>query len=130
MNHTLEFSNNWNNKLDCMSFSTLRLSPRFNVGDVVEVSLKGVTRGPATCVYKKAIPFGMLNDAVAYLDTGYNALECQGIIRKMYPKNTFRSDTALFFYVFKYKEKTAVDRLTEYPDLFHSKQSIKHEQEQ
>jgi hypothetical protein len=56
---TIKFSHNWNNKLDCHAFTTLRRSnPR---------------------------RYAAISDFITWIDTGYSLDECKGILRKMYP---------------------------------------------
>ena len=83
MKHDLTFSTNWNKKLDCDYFTTLRLSGRMNVGDLVEVTAKGYNF-LAEVVEKKQITLDMIDNFIAFVDTGYNAEETQKIIRTMY----------------------------------------------
>lgn len=81
----LQFTTNWNNKLHCKAFTTLRLlSPRYNVGNVFDVRLRGDHLGNAQVVCATPIRLKELTDHICYLDTGYNAEHTRGIIRKMY----------------------------------------------
>ena len=104
-NKPLEFSYNWNNKLSCKAFTTLRLSDRFNIGDKVEVYLLLRKLGTADVVNKIKIQFGKISDTVAYLDTGYNAAECRNILQRMYKNMAMTNLTTIYLYVLVYKEK-------------------------
>lgn len=98
----LEFSSNFNNKLSCPCFSTLRVSGRFSVGQRVRVCLKTKVMGYAVCRYRRQISFGAINDAMAFLDTGYNAEKCRSILFNMYKgKMVLNDDTPIYFYVFE-----------------------------
>ncbi len=100
----IEFSSNWNNKLSCPCFSTLRVSGRFAVGQRVRVWLKTRVMGYAVCRYRRQITFGAINDAMAFLDTGYNADKCRAILVNMYKgKMAINDDTLVFFYVFEFE---------------------------
>jgi hypothetical protein len=88
----LFFSYNWNNKLDCKAFTTIRL---FNPGKHVvgvkyRVMLKR-TENKGVGVIRSVKPFLLeqLNPYISYLDTGYPVEECRNIILKMYPKIDF-----------------------------------------
>lgn len=102
----LGFSYNWNNKLDCSAFTTIRLSGRFDIGDTVEVTetvkKQKVSRGLANCLGKKRFKLDDLNEFMAQLDTGYDVQECKNIIKRMY-KNVDWTKAYLYFYLFKYK---------------------------
>jgi len=80
----LNFSYNWNKKLDCKMFTTLRLSNRFSVGDKVFVTLKNIEHCNAICRGKKKLFMKDINEFIAGIDTGYSVEECQDILKKMY----------------------------------------------
>lgn len=106
MSQKLDFSSNWNGKLDCTCFTSLRLSGRFEVGDVVEVWHKKTVKGAATVIDKKRlINIDQINDWIAYLDTGYNAEQCRDIIRKMYAAIKDWDTQPIYYYLFKYMKK-------------------------
>lgn len=100
----LDFSHNWNRaKLDCQAFTTLRLSGRLEVGQMVEIWLKKGIKGAAVVVDKKRLAnIDAINDWMAYLDTGYNAQECREIIRKMYPRITGWDNQPIYYYLLRY----------------------------
>lgn len=81
---TLTFSYNWNNKLDCKVFTTIRLSNRFQIGQKVEIILKGKSLGYGEIIDIKGFYLENLNDWLAMIDTGYSANECRKILKKMY----------------------------------------------
>lgn len=89
----IRFSYNWNNKLSCKAFTTLRLdSPKYEAGKVYDIYLEEKGKelnylGRAKCVDKKTMYTTSINDFIAYLDTGYNADECRKIIARMYKKD-------------------------------------------
>ncbi len=87
----LPFSYNWNNKLDCKSFTTLRLKnrKRFEIGRKYKITLKKAFKKHAEIVGIKTLLLKDISDYIAYLDTGYSKEECQSIIRKMYPHKNF-----------------------------------------
>lgn len=90
----LFFSYNWNNKLDCRAFTTIRL---FNPGKHVvgarfRVMLKRTeNKGQVTLTAVKPFLLEQLNPFIAFLDTGYSVEECRNIIEKMYPKIDFKT---------------------------------------
>jgi uncharacterized protein YqfB (UPF0267 family) len=87
-NQKLNFSNNWNNKLNCNSFTTLRLrnDGKYFAGAKVNVFLKGVFKGAGTIVGVSYLTIDKINEFIARVDTGYSADDCRKIIKEMYKK--------------------------------------------
>lgn len=104
-NKTLEFSHNWNNKLQCTAFTTLRLSDRFQIGDKVDIYLKHRRLGTGVVTGKIPTTFHAITDGVAYIDTGYPALKCREILQTMYKSIVFTALTRVYLYVVVYDEK-------------------------
>lgn len=90
----IEFSYNWNNKLNCMAFTTLRLfNKKYTIGQTYTIKLNGVDICKATIVDIKPIRLEQVNNYIAYLDTGYNREKCIDIIRTMYKNSNINWDT-------------------------------------
>lgn len=87
----LEFSTNWNNKLDCKVFSTIRIynASKHYKGNKFEVYLKKQPKGKAEILGYIQTYLKDLTDYVCYLDTGYSQEETTEIIKKIYPKIDF-----------------------------------------
>ena len=81
---TIKFSVNWNKKLDCDFFTTIRLSNRFNIGDFVMIECKGIESKVGEIMTKHTTVIEKLTDLVCYQDTGYNKMTTIGLIKKMY----------------------------------------------
>lgn len=96
--HRLQFSHNWNNKLLCDNFTTIRLHDpyRFKPGRVFEVVLKGVPMGKRVVLGIKTIRIDQVSDLIARLDTGYNAADFRKIIGNMYKNKVANVDAAYF----------------------------------
>ena len=88
----LNFSYNWNNKLDNKAFTTLRFTDRFKVGDRVEIHLKNKLHSVGEVIGKKEFFIQHINDYIAYLDTGYDKDECIKIIHRMYKNKSIDFD--------------------------------------
>lgn len=102
MAHRLDYSHNWNNKLDCPIHTTIRLSGRLQVGYLVAEFFKGEYKGHVKVIDKKRILLDTLNDWVAGLDTGYDAAETIRIIKTMYKaKNIDWEKTPVYYYLLK-----------------------------
>ena len=116
MEETLKFSTNWNNKLNCNSFVTLRLrnDNKYYTGAKVNIWLGNTYKGKATIVGVSFYTLDKINEFVARLDTGYSAEECRKIIMEMY-KNKPNIDwftQQLAFCLISYDERA------KQPDLF------------
>lgn len=88
--NTFEFHYNWNNKLDCKAFTTLRLyvQSKYIVGErrfiVLNQGKKKIDKGTAIVVKIKPLFLHQINEFIARIDTGYSKEECIDIIKKMY----------------------------------------------
>lgn len=97
----VRFSTNWNNKLDCKCFTTIRLhnDKKYVVGEIYDIYLNDEYRGPAKLLEKRKLHLQKINEFIARLDTGYSAAETKGILKKMYKKDNPLLDFNLFQYV-------------------------------
>lgn len=82
----ISFCSNWNNKLNCDAFTSIRLrnDKKYHVGEDY-VIIKG--KEPiymAKLIQVIHFHLSNLTPAMAYLDTGYSPKETQQIIEKMY----------------------------------------------
>lgn len=95
----LNFSHNWNNKLNCKSFTTIRLenSSKYKVGNVFDVHLKKQSIKKVMVLEVKPFFLRNLNEFMANLDTGYSSPETKEILIKMYPDINF--DTKRLYFI-------------------------------
>lgn len=115
----LNFSCNWNRKLDCDVFSTIRLwnPPKHFEGKQVEVYDNSVSparyKGRAVYVIVSEFTLRQLKPAAAMLDTGYDLEQTKSIIRTMYNKKVPNVETQPFAYCIlqKIKEKNTQNTL-------------------
>jgi uncharacterized protein YqfB (UPF0267 family) len=110
MEENLSFSTNWNNKLNCNAFTTLRLrnDRKYYVGARVNIWLNNNFKGAGTIVAVSIFTLDKINESVARVDTGYSAEECKNIIRKMYEGKSPKIDwktKELSFSVIVYNKK-------------------------
>ena len=105
----LKFSYNWNNKLNCECFSTIRVwnVVKYQIGQVYTVTLNGKSLGTATLVAGNAFAISKLTEGMARLDTGYDKAGCEGVLRGMYKDycSKHRGDAKFGFYIFKWVDK-------------------------
>lgn len=108
----LNFSTNWNKKLDCDRFSTIRLwnPAKHFIGKEVEVYDNSVTparyKGRAVYTIVNEFTLNQLKPAAAMLDTGYSLEETLNILRTMYRKKVDNVETVRFAYIILVKIKT------------------------
>lgn len=87
---TLEFTTNWNHKLDCDYFTTIRLEnpKKYFKGHDFKILLhqkgKQVVKGVATVVEIRNTFIVSLDDYTCFLDTGYNAQETIKLLKTIY----------------------------------------------
>jgi len=83
----VKFSTNWNNKLDCRCFTTIRLKnpSKHKLNEVYAILLKNSVHKKAEIVSIRTIYYSQINEYIARLDTGYPEAEAKGIIKRMYP---------------------------------------------
>ncbi len=99
-NERLNFSTNWNGKLFCNYFTTIRLhNPRkYGVGNQYDFHLKEVFMGEVKVIDHKKLTVATISEWIARLDTGYSAEETKNIIRTMYKNiDNFTDDTPLSY---------------------------------
>ncbi len=82
----VEFTQNWNGKLNCNAFTTMRLhNPvKYCVGAVKHIYLKGVWKGDAKILDVRCIHLSDINLFISYLDTGLSPEDCRQMLRNMY----------------------------------------------
>lgn len=98
----LRFSYNWNGKLNCNSFTTIRLKndQKYFVGQELNVYLGKSLFGFYKIQSVKIIKLNQINDWIAYLDTGYDAEKTKNIVKEMYKnKPSINVETADFHYI-------------------------------
>lgn len=104
----LTFSTDWNNKLQCSYFTTLRLTNHFEVGKKYEIHLKDVQIGFGRIISKKLIYFHQINEYISYLDTGYSPDKCKALLREIHknrcPKVEWKTQP-IFFYLVQLKKQ-------------------------
>jgi hypothetical protein len=94
---TLNFTYNWNNKLDCKAFTTIRRTDRFEVGQHLNVYLNDMLRCHVRIVEKHSFTIDVLPKILCWLDTGYSKAETIDILTKMYSSVDISKST---FYVY------------------------------
>jgi uncharacterized protein YqfB (UPF0267 family) len=85
----IDFSHNWNNKLDCQSFTTLRLKngEKYQTDELYEIYM-GENQLPkltAKLLNIKEIKLYEITEWIAQLDAGCSLEEFKEIIKRIYP---------------------------------------------
>ena len=101
----ITFSFNWNKKLDCDAFTTIRLfqPEKYCIGEQYEIQLKKEKQFEGVIIDVKKFMLKDLNNFVAYIDTGYSKENCQSIITKMYAKVDFNTQALSLILIHKVK---------------------------
>lgn len=106
MSKQLDFSTNWNGKLHCSIWHTLRRSSRFDVGDRAEVRIKDKLLGVAECILKTRYPnAASIPEEICLLDTGYGHAETMSILQRMY-KDDDPELVPIYGYLFRWLQTT------------------------
>ena len=96
----IKFASNWNNKLNCESFTTIRLSNRFTINGLFKVYYKDKFIGVAKVVDKKPFVVKNMSNAMCYVDTGYSKEETRKILDTMY-EGKVTDDTLMYHITLK-----------------------------
>ena len=70
---TIKFSHNWNKKLNCDLFTTIRKSKGYwkqHIGELIDVELEGAVCGKAELIDVDTMKFRDVSQLVVELDTG------------------------------------------------------------
>jgi hypothetical protein len=91
LNDFIGFTYNWNNKLNCKAFTTIRLRnpSKYILNNTYRIELKGDEIGTAKLVAMHDFYLKDLSETVSLIDTGYSKKEATDIILKMYPETDF-----------------------------------------
>lgn len=113
----LKFSTNWNNKLDCKVFTTIRLfNDKYLQGSEHEILLKNKEgkveingtryqlKGRAIVRLSYKIPVGKLSQGVCLIDTGYSFVQVRKMLSTMYKNRVenFNDDTMMSLVFLEY----------------------------
>lgn len=96
-----DFSYNWNNKLECQYFTTLRLhnEKKYQKDSVHSIYLKNKFLFDASVEDVRVVSGKYLNAFVCGLDTGYSVEATKGILSRMYKKTLEEVETQNFSFV-------------------------------
>jgi hypothetical protein len=84
----IPFANNWNHKLHCDFFTTIRLkSHKYVIGQAYEITIRKEPAFDCVIVDMKELKLNDISEWIARLDTGLSAKECRQLFIKMYSKS-------------------------------------------
>ena len=96
------FSTNWNHKLSCKVFSTVRLSNhnRYKLNEVYNIIEKRnastEVRFQAQIIHIMSMMLKEIPEWLCYLDTGYGSTDFYNIVKKIYKNSNIDINTCLF----------------------------------
>lgn len=96
---SITFSYNWNKKLDCDSFTTIRLSNYYSVDEIILIKCKNNVTDTGKIIQKIATRIDKLTELVCRLDTGYSRDITINLIKKMYPGITDWNNQIVYIYL-------------------------------
>lgn len=93
-----EFSTNWNNKLECKNFTTIRLSHRLVHHSTILVRYQNKYK---VCkkIDQKTLKISQFNDWICRLDTGYDVNTTIEILEKMYKFDHTKEDKLFYWFL-------------------------------
>lgn len=94
----LKFSYNWNGKLNADFFTTIRISPRFALDEIVLIKKENRKTDTGKVIIKIKTQLDKLTELVCRLDTGYSRLVTTELIKKMYPNVTDWKEQPIYIY--------------------------------
>lgn len=110
----INFSNNWNNKLECDCYTTIRLtSDKYVFGRAYQINRTKKTKAGTEKTYlhdaviaaMHVMTIDKITNFMAYIDTGYDAVQCRDIIRKMYKYSNINWNTQTISFILLRKIK-------------------------
>ncbi len=96
----ISFSSNWNNKLQCQSFTTIRLfcPAKYEIGNSYQIFLNGQLVKSATIFDIKNFYLKDISNYISYLDANLSPEEFKLLMIKFYGKKC-NIDTQLFSFI-------------------------------
>lgn len=97
----LKFSENYNNKLLCQFFTTLRLGKSLAVGTEYMIDCPDIEPFKVVVTDMRTGRFGDLNEVFTYLDAAMSRDELMQLMRKFYPHYVINENTIVFIHMLK-----------------------------
>lgn len=96
----IHFSNNWNGKLNCEFFTTIRLKKdKYVPGRRYEIYLRDTLAFEATIYDIKQIRLADITEYVARTDMGLTGYDCRQFFREQYADKNINWDTQILQYI-------------------------------
>jgi hypothetical protein len=83
MLHTI-FNKNWNNKLLCDCFGTIRVDDTYELHQEREIRYRNDVIGVAKVVALRSFPYSQLTNIVCFVDAGHDLRYMQTVFQKMH----------------------------------------------
>lgn len=83
--NSIKFSQNWNKKLNCQAFTTIRKPSNFWIlGNTYHVILSGIIIKEAKLIAISNVDPALISETTARLDTGFSKYEMLELLKKMH----------------------------------------------
>lgn len=91
---TINFSYNWNSKLYCSAFTTIRVKndKKYRIGKVYQIKLADKHQKHAKIIAIQYFLLKNINEFMCQIDTGYSRAETINILTKMYGQKALKDD--------------------------------------
>ena len=100
----LKFSKNWNNKLACDRFTTIRLKELI-LYETVDVFLEEDKIYTAQIIQKHKVKLGEISEFIASIDVGMSAAKLKEILKRMYKKENVNDNSIFYLYMLEVKDR-------------------------
>lgn len=85
MKNSIKFSYNWNNKLNCNFFTTIRkVNPMHKIGEVYQIMINETPVFTAKIIHLSRCHVENLSESQCLQDTGYAKAETRAMLAKMH----------------------------------------------
>ena len=102
----INFSYNWNNKLNCNAFTTFRmLNQKYRIGRIYKINLNRKFLFEAQIMDMRQILLEEITEIAAMIDTGLNRTSFIDLVKTMYKAYKINWETQPFQYMLLLKQK-------------------------
>lgn len=99
---TIKFRENFNNKLNCTYFTTIRecIPSKYHVGAIYKIYVGSLYLKKAVLLKATIVTLNQLDDVFLYMDSGCDRSQFMSVFRDFYPLSNLNS-TAYYRLLFK-----------------------------
>ncbi|TKB96869.1 hypothetical protein [Pedobacter cryophilus] len=100
-NKKIKFCHNWNLKLICKNWSTIRLKDevKFQLNHAYDIEINDEIFGECVCVYIKHFKFSDISEPLFRLDMGLNQTDGRKMLKHLYADKNIDIENSIFSYM-------------------------------